>query len=56
MRSVRLTISNIKDSGIELRCEVFVDFIDKIDISTTTQVIYKEHSELITIIAYDSQS
>lgn len=54
-RSSTWIVAHDINVGVELRCEVFLDFIDKIEILTTTQVIYKEHSELIEVLAYDSQ-
>jgi hypothetical protein len=42
-------------SGRVLRCEVFVDSIDRIEILTTTRSMYKEEDEVLQVQAFDAE-
>jgi hypothetical protein len=42
-------------SGRKIRCEVFVDLISRIDVFTTTKVMYKSEKEVLEVLAFDSQ-
>ena len=42
-------------TGRVLRCEVFVDVIDKIHMQTTTRTVYKDHVEMLSMEATDPE-
>jgi hypothetical protein len=46
-------VAEDKLSGRKIRCEVFVDRIARIEIETTTRVMYKAEKEVLEVLAFD---
>lgn len=53
--AVLILILKLLVSGRVLRCEVFVDIIDKIRMQTTTRTVYKDHVEMLSMEATDPE-
>ncbi len=47
-------VAEDKLSGRKIRCEVFVDRIARIEIETTTRVMYKAEKEVLGVLAFDA--
>lgn len=54
MRRSTWIVAEDKLSGRKIRCEVFVDRIARIEIETTTRVMYKAEKEVLDVLAFDA--